>query len=52
MTTLPKEENHERRQRILQAARDVFASEGFRNAEVKTIAVRAGVGKATIYKHF
>lgn len=45
-------ENKERRQRILQAARDVFASEGFRNAEVKTIAVRAGVGKATIYKHF
>lgn len=45
-------ENPERRQRILRAARDVFASEGFRNAEVKTIAVRAGVGKATIYKHF
>lgn len=45
-------ENPERRQRILNAARDVFASEGFRNAEVKTIATRAGVGKATIYKHF
>lgn len=52
MTTQGKEENQERRQRILRAARDVFASEGFRNAEVKTIAVRAGVGKATIYKHF
>lgn len=47
-----KEENLERRQRILNAARDVFASEGFRIAEVKTIANRAGVGKATIYKHF
>lgn len=45
-------ENLERRQRILDAARDVFAREGFRNAEVKTIATRAGVGKATIYKHF
>lgn len=45
-------ENLERRQRILNAARDVFAREGFRNAEVKTIATRAGVGKATIYKHF
>ena len=45
-------DNPERRQRILDAARDVFAKEGFRNAEVKTIAVRAGVGKATIYKHF
>ena len=45
-------ENPERRQRILNAAREVFAREGFRNAEVKTIAVKAGVGKATIYKHF
>lgn len=45
-------ENLERRQRILNAARDVFAREGFRNAEVKTIATQAGVGKATIYKHF
>jgi len=42
----------ERRQRILLAAREVFAKEGFRNAEVKTIATTAGVGKATIYKHF
>ncbi|MBA54161.1 MAG: TetR family transcriptional regulator [Pseudomonadales bacterium] len=42
----------ERRKRILLAAREVFANEGFRTAEVKTIATRAGVGKATIYKHF
>ncbi len=42
----------ERRKRILLAAREVFAEEGFRTAEVKTIATRAGVGKATIYKHF
>ncbi len=42
----------ERHQRILTAAQEVFAKEGFRNAEVKTIATRAGVGKATIYKHF
>jgi AcrR family transcriptional regulator len=47
-----KAENIERRQRILQAARDTFATEGFRNAEVTSIARRAGVGKATIYKHF
>lgn len=47
-----KTENLERRQRILQAARDTFATEGFRNAEVTSIARRAGVGKATIYKHF
>jgi AcrR family transcriptional regulator len=45
-------ENLERRTRILIAAKDTFAKEGFRNAEVKTIAQVAGVGKATIYKHF
>jgi len=45
-------ENLERRSRILIAAKDTFAKEGFRNAEVKTIAQVAGVGKATIYKHF
>ena len=42
----------ERRRRILLAAREVFAKEGFHSAEVKTIATRASVGKATIYKHF
>lgn len=41
-----------RRARILAAARDVFAEQGFRRAEVKTIAARAGVGKATIYRFF
>lgn len=42
----------ERRDRILAAAREVFAREGFRSAEVKTVAEQAGVGKATIYKFF
>ena len=42
----------ERRGRILQVAQEVFAREGFRSAEVKTIAEQAGVGKATIYKFF
>lgn len=42
----------ERRQRILEKAQEVFAREGFRSAEVKTIAEQAGVGKATIYKFF
>ncbi|MBL7251948.1 TetR/AcrR family transcriptional regulator [Alloalcanivorax marinus] len=41
-----------RRARILASARDVFAREGFRRAEVKTIASAAGVGKATIYRFF
>src|SRR5690554_8100318 len=42
----------ERRGRILAAAQEVFAEHGFRSADVKTIAVQAGVGKATIYKFF
>lgn len=42
----------DRRTRILRAAQEVFAQQGFRSAEVKTIAERAGVGKATIYKFF
>ena len=41
-----------RRSRILLAAQEVFAEHGFRSADVKTIAERAGVGKATIYKFF
>lgn len=41
-----------RRERILAAAREVFAREGFRAAEVTTIARTAGVGKATIYRFF
>lgn len=42
----------DRRTRILVAAQEVFAREGFRSAEVRTVAERAGVGKATIYKFF
>ena len=42
----------ERRARILKEAQEVFARQGFRSAEVKTIAEQAGVGKATIYKFF
>lgn len=42
----------QRRSRILTVAQEVFAEQGFRSAEVKTIAQRAGVGKATIYKFF
>lgn len=42
----------ERRHRILTRAQQVFAREGFRSADVKTIAEQAAVGKATIYKFF
>ncbi len=44
--------DEDRRTRILSAAQEVFSLHGFRDAEVKQIAERAGVGKATIYKFF
>lgn len=37
--------------RILEAARDVFAEEGFAGARVDVIAQKAGVNKATLYYH-
>jgi AcrR family transcriptional regulator len=39
------------RERILEAARGVFAAEGL-NVPMRTIARRAGVGPATLYRHF
>ncbi|HET8707323.1 MAG TPA: TetR/AcrR family transcriptional regulator, partial [Pseudomonadales bacterium] len=44
--------DEDRRNRILSAAQEIFSLHGFRDAEVKQIAERAGVGKATIYKFF
>lgn len=45
-------EVNDRRTRILWAAQEVFAQQGFRSAEVRAVAEKAGVGKATIYKFF
>jgi len=39
------------RDRILRAARDVFAARGF-GAPLDEIAARAGVGPGTVYRHF
>lgn len=44
--------DEDRRTRILSVAREIFSLHGFRDAEVKQIAERAGVGKAAIYKFF
>jgi AcrR family transcriptional regulator len=40
------------REAILQAATEVFAREGYYEADVQVIADQAGVGKGTIYRHF
>jgi AcrR family transcriptional regulator len=41
-----------RRDYILQAAADVFAKQGFRNATIKQVAKAAGVVDGTIYNVF
>ena len=41
-----------RRQRILEAAMDIFSRDGFHRADVEEIAAQAGVGKGTVYRHF
>ncbi len=40
------------RERILEAALDVFAEKGFHLATVDEIAERANLGKGTVYRHF
>ena len=40
------------RERILDAALDVFSEKGFHVATVDEIAERAGLGKGTVYRHF
>ena len=37
---------------ILEAARDLIVTEGFAGLRLEHVAARAGVGKATIYRHF
>jgi AcrR family transcriptional regulator len=42
----------DKRQAILDAAFEVFARDGYRQASVDTVAATAGVAKHTIYNHF
>jgi AcrR family transcriptional regulator len=48
----PKESDSPKRRQILDGARHVFGELGFERASVDLIAARAGVSKATIYKHY
>jgi AcrR family transcriptional regulator len=41
-----------KRQELVQAAVEVFATKGFRGASMEDIAVRANIGKGTIYEYF
>ena len=40
------------KERILEAALEVFSQKGFHSATTEDIAERAGVGKGTLYRHF
>lgn len=48
----PSPQTVQRRKEILQAALEVFARDGFHNADVQLIADQAQVGKGTVYRHF
>lgn len=41
-----------KKESILEAAVHIFASQGFRGADVQLIADRSGVGKGTVYRYF
>jgi TetR/AcrR family transcriptional regulator len=49
MTNIRKEKSNKTIERILIAARTIFAEKGYNGAHVDEIAQRAGVNKATIY---
>jgi AcrR family transcriptional regulator len=42
----------DKRDRILAAAKAVFAQKGFAGAAISDIAVRAGIGKGTVYEYY
>lgn len=42
----------ERRQQIIDSAESLFSENGFRGTTTKTIADRAGISEATVFKHF
>ena len=43
---------HQRRRQLLDAAREVFVSQGYHAAAMDEIAERAGVSKPVLYQHF
>jgi AcrR family transcriptional regulator len=49
---MPQVLKEEIRQRILQAAAETFAAEGFEGATIAKVAARAGLGGATLYRYY
>lgn len=52
MAGLREEKKRAVREKIMEAALEIFLSEGFEAATTKKISRRAGVGEGTIYNHF
>ena len=52
MSALARVSPDERRERILEAAREVFIASGLNGARTKDISDRAGVAEGLIFKHF
>jgi AcrR family transcriptional regulator len=50
--SLREKQRLERLELLLQAAEQVFAEKGYRDASMDEIAARVGIGTATIYSHF
>lgn len=49
----PRKGRRERtREKVCEAARDVFLAQGYAAATVEQIAIAAGVGRSTLYTHF
>lgn len=52
MTVVPATERHDKREKILDAALELFAERGFHGTPVPEVAARAKVGAGTIYRYF
>lgn len=52
MPTLREEQKRFTRQRLLEAAKDVFARTGYASATIEDITTAAGASRATFYLHF
>lgn len=47
-----RSKSEQKRQQVLEAAIELFVVQGFHNASMDQIALRAGVSKQTVYSHF
>ena len=50
--TIPRMAGEERRQQLLDVAKNLFSKNGFTGTTTKKIADKAGVSEAMVFKHF